>query len=245
MAPQLARVLPQVARKSLKVARARSFERLGSDRYSFPALNGLDRKMLEHLPHTGVFLEVGANDGYSQSNTYFLERRRGWSGILIEPHPGLYRRCKRLRRRSACFNVACTDAAGGMIELLDMDLMSVTPDVVPTDDRAARISVVPEAARISVPATTLSAVIDETVFTRIDFMSVDVEGAELALLSGLDWSRHTPELLLVETRQLGKVTELVQGWMHYDGALSHHDHLFRRVQTQEPTFAAPYDEELR
>ena len=41
----------------------------------------------------GVFVEAGANDGYAQSNTYYFERMRGWSGVLIEPVPELAHHC--------------------------------------------------------------------------------------------------------------------------------------------------------
>ena len=88
--------VPVKYRKRLKIWRARIAEGLGFKRYSYPALNNLDRKMDELLPDSGVFLEIGANDGYTQSNTYFLERLRNWDGILIEPVPWLYELCTKL-----------------------------------------------------------------------------------------------------------------------------------------------------
>ncbi|MCL4237598.1 MAG: hypothetical protein KJ047_05045 [Anaerolineae bacterium] len=72
------------------------FERLGSDRYSWLALNALDRKLLPYLSYqAGFFVELGANDGLSQSNTYYYERWQGWRGILIEPVPELCQRAAR------------------------------------------------------------------------------------------------------------------------------------------------------
>lgn len=35
--------------------------------------------------NNGIFLEVGAADGVTLSNTLFLERERNWTGLLIEP----------------------------------------------------------------------------------------------------------------------------------------------------------------
>ena len=67
----------------------RTVQLVGSDRYSWPALNRLDRQAVGRLPRMGTFLEVGGNDGYSQSNTYYLEKHRAWHGILIEPLPSL------------------------------------------------------------------------------------------------------------------------------------------------------------
>ena len=38
----------------------------------------------------GVFIDIGANDGVTISNTYFLEKELGWSGVAIEPIPSIF-----------------------------------------------------------------------------------------------------------------------------------------------------------
>ena len=73
------------------------------------ALNDIDKFLREFLPfENGVYLEVGANNGISQSNTILLERRFNWSGLLIEPVPRLFRQCRRARKRSTVVNYAIT-----------------------------------------------------------------------------------------------------------------------------------------
>jgi FkbM family methyltransferase len=218
--------IPVVLRRSVKIARARAAEVVNSERFSKPALNRLDDQMLSRLPATGTFLEIGANDGYSQSNTYYLERRRGWSGILIEPNPKLYRLCRRVRPRSQCFNFACVDTSD--IKSITLatnsnDLMAVTRGLQDRDDESARIS---GGTEITVPATLLSSLIDRSGESSIDFMSVDVEGAEAAVLGGLDLARHTPRWLLVETKYPQKIDELLAGHMTRVDQLSHHDYLW-------------------
>jgi hypothetical protein len=42
--------------------------------------------LLQHLPRDSVFVEAGAIDGLYGSNTWSLERHRGWSGLLVEPN---------------------------------------------------------------------------------------------------------------------------------------------------------------
>ena len=54
----------------------------GQDRF-------LDQKFFKEKT-AGTFIEVGANDGITYSNTYFLEKFRQWKGICIEPHPGAF-----------------------------------------------------------------------------------------------------------------------------------------------------------
>ncbi|MEA2249447.1 MAG: hypothetical protein QOH46_3976, partial [Solirubrobacteraceae bacterium] len=65
------------------------------------ALRQLDLKLATHIKHTGgFFVEAGANDGISQSNTLFYARYRGWRGLLVEPIPELAARCRVLRPES-------------------------------------------------------------------------------------------------------------------------------------------------
>lgn len=224
-----------IIRRSAKILRARAAEAVGSGRFSRPALDELDVQMLAHLPERqGTFLEIGANDGYSFSNTYYLERRRGWSGILIEPQPNLARICRRVRPRSQCFNFACVDDPGlTEVRLIspDSDLMAVTLGQQSADDERSRLPDGPGSKVAVVPATTLSRVIDDAGSPSIDFMSIDVEGAEMAVLGGLDWARHTPQYLLVETDYPEKVDELVGERMSRIAQLSRHDHLW---QTNQP-----------
>lgn len=216
-------------RRAVKIQRALLFERVGSTRYSSPALNNLDQRLLSYLPKgPGVFLEIGANDGYSQSNTYFLERWCGWRGVLIEPLPSLYEVCRRIRKGSVCFNVACV-ADGGPhdVVLMDLDLMSVSLGLQNAQEEHDRLKD-RRGRRVRVPARTLSSVLDEAGESEVDLMSVDVEGAELQVLSGLDLERHTPGHLLVETQHPQEVARVLGDRMHLVTQLSHHDYLFAR-----------------
>jgi FkbM family methyltransferase len=213
----------------VKARRAQVFERLGMSRYSWPALNGLDRKLAAFLPCEGTFLEVGGNDGYSQSNTYHLEKWLGWSGVLIEPIPELSARSRRVRKRSVCYNLACVapEHAGRPVQVLNRDLTSVALGQQAPAAETARLGRVHRGEIVNVGTATVSHVIDHSRIADVTFMSVDVEGAEIALLSGLDLERHTPEFLLVETDRPEAVHAVLET-MDLVDQLSHHDYLFRR-----------------
>jgi hypothetical protein len=99
----------RATRKRLVHARRRLFELAGSTRYSKPGFNDIDAKLQRYLPATGTFLEAGANDGYTWSNTYYLERCKGWRGVLIEGIPALSEECRRLSLRSIMHNCALVE----------------------------------------------------------------------------------------------------------------------------------------
>ena len=74
------------------------FEAIGSRRYSRPALHGMDRLLEGLVPaRPGLFVEAGAHDGYTQSNSYYLERFLGWQGLLVEAVPELFEKARSRR----------------------------------------------------------------------------------------------------------------------------------------------------
>ena len=212
--------LPPAFRVPLVRARRTIFEALGSARYSRLALNDLDRKIERYLDFDGgYFVEAGANDGITQSNTYYFERRRGWSGILIEPIPELANKCRRQRRRSVVVQTALVapDFPETEIEMRYAGLMSVADGAF--GDAALRQrhievglqqSGVTGTYVVRVPAQTLSAVIAaHSAGHEIDLLSLDVEGAELTALAGLDIARHAPRFICVEAREPAAVAALL------------------------------------
>lgn len=216
--------------------RRKLFELLGLPRYSRPALNDIDRKLERHLSFDGgYFVEAGANDGYAQSNTYYLERFRGWSGVLVEPLPELYGRCVRERPRSKVFSCALVarDYEPTMVPMLTAGLMSLVRGAQKSPEadaehcrQGARIQNT-EVSEIEVPARTLTSVLDEAGAGRIDLLSLDVEGYELDVLNGLDLSRYRPRHILVEARFREEIDALLLPSYDVVDELSHHDVLYR------------------
>lgn len=218
------RLLPRGLRKEFKIRRAQAFESFGSDRFSHPSLDGIEQAMADRLPAQGVFLEVGANDGITASNTYHLERLHGWEGILIEPLPDLFERCQRLRSRSKCFNVACTSVEQSVqMADMDMDAISVALGLQTNEDECRRVQLGALRSLVNVPGVPISKLIHESGFSHIDFMCVDVEGAELALLGGLDFDVHCPDWLLVETDYIDEVVSACSPHMVLIEKVTHHD----------------------
>jgi FkbM family methyltransferase len=189
----------RATRKRLLHARRRLYEAAGSARHSRPGHDDLDEKLQRYLPPTGTFLEAGANDGYTWSNTYYLERFKGWSGVLVEGIPALSEECRRIRPRSQVHNCALVapDFTDPHVTMTYSDLRSLIKGSEPRMER--QIAGAREIAyEVRAPARTLTAVLDASHVEQIDFMSLDLEGFEAAALRGLDLDRWAPAWLLVE-----------------------------------------------
>jgi FkbM family methyltransferase len=232
--------------RQVKRARRSAFERVGSDRYSHPAENDLDRKLFRFLPEPdGVFVEAGAYDGYLSSNTYWFERFRAWSGVLIEPLPELADRARRERPRSQVFQCALVPAnyEEAHVTMRYGAVMSIVinswadADQEQEHARAGARVHHGETCEFHVPARSLSDVLNEAGITDIDLMTLDVEGFEAPVLRGLDLSKHRPRFLLIEMldedRQRPEIESILGACYQYEARLSSRDHLYRRTEPGE------------
>lgn len=212
--------LPPAIRQPLVRARRATCEALGIGRYSWMALNGLDRKIARHLDRAGgVFIEAGANDGVNQSNTYYFERMRGWTGLLVEPVPALAAECRRNRRAKVVeAALVAEDIPGATVEIHVAGLMSTVAGALgdeATTQRHIETGLAVQGLRrqesLLVPARTLSAVIDEVGLRQpIDLLSLDIEGGEAAALCGLDFHRHAPRWICVEARDEAAINAVLE-----------------------------------
>ena len=199
------------------------FEIFGSARYSKVALGGLDDKLAPYLNfREGVFIEAGANDGVSQSNTYYLEKTLGWSGVLVEPVPRLFNKCRKNRRRSRVFNCALVspESAGTGVMICDKGDRGLL-SCVATGEGAT------EGAPSEVVGRTLTSVLEAAGLSRVDFFSLDVEGYELEVFKGLALARFAPRHILVETARVEKVDDVLCPAYERIAQLTFHDYLYR------------------
>ena len=151
------------------------------------------------LKPRGYFVEFGAYDGTSHSNTKLLEDRFGWTGLLAEPNPDMAD-VLRSTRLAAVDSRCVWDVTGDTVDLLltgDAELSSVADHAVRdlhSDSRQATA-----VRTVAVPTVSLNDLLDEYAAPDvIDFMSVDTEGTELRILQSFDFSRRKPRLVAVE-----------------------------------------------
>lgn len=174
----------------------------------------------------GFFLDIGAHDGVTISNTFLLERRYGWSGICIEANPSTFRSLAR-NRRCTCLNV-CLDRQRGEVEFATRDVLGgiVDPNL---DNNAHAVG----SNVIRLATVPLIEVLDsQRAPNVIDYLSIDVEGAEERVLDSFDFDRYrfnciTIERPSVKLRTLleAKGYELIKEIKGLDCFYVHREHL--------------------
>ncbi|XP_071128498.1 uncharacterized protein [Mytilus edulis] len=128
----------------------------------------------------GFFVEMGAFNGQTYSNTLWLERKHNWTGLLIEANPDLCRQIDALKRQAwrLCSCISDTlnktefiqsGAVGGMASELDDDQMKM----------------VKTKRTISVPCFNMIEILDLIGVQHIDYFSLDVEGSEMIILESI------------------------------------------------------------
>lgn len=224
------------------------FERLrGRQHSAHTGLKGLAVRLKGFLPPgPGYFVELGANDGVRQSNTYWLERERGWSGLLIEPALNRYFELK--RNRSPANSFACAacvpfDYPNEFVAMQYADLMTVSRDLESDlPDASGHLASAQgymkrheEVVVFGAHARTLQALLDAAdAPSVVDLLSLDVEGAEVAVLRGVDHERTRFRHILVESRDVAALKGLLESLGYtLRSQLSHHDYLFADRRTAE------------
>ncbi|WP_373354982.1 FkbM family methyltransferase [Pseudoroseicyclus sp. CXY001] len=149
----------------------------------------------------GTYLDIGGYDGMTGSNTIFFERIRGWTGALVEPVPAQLEKARKLRRCPCLpYAVAAEEGQAEFIEIsagyTQMSGLSGSYDsellkTVRADPRH-------EEAVIRVETCTLSGIMHETGILHPDFVSLDIEGGEVAALEAFPFAEHRVGLWSIE-----------------------------------------------
>ncbi len=162
---------------------------------------------------SGYFVEVGAYDGVTLSNTYFLEQM-GWHGLLIEPIPELCQRAAAVRPRSRVIHGACSQrgskGTATFTVAQNVPVLSFLRSDQEHVDRCIREGA--NLVEIEVPLLTLDGVLlserrnpsphggpwSPKSGWSVDLVSIDTEGCELDVLDGFTLERFRPRVLVIE-----------------------------------------------
>lgn len=146
----------------------------------------------------GFYVDIGAHHPRRYSNTYFFYKR-GWRGINVEPNPDVIKLFQSVRARDINIQLGVSDSTGRITYYQFDEPALNTFDSEIVKSRLAHTSY--KLKSISeVNVGTLNQVLTNYLphGTQIDFLSIDVEGFDFAVLKSNDWTRYRPKCVLVE-----------------------------------------------
>ena len=158
---------------------------------------------------TGFYIDIGAGHPIAD-NVSFWFYERGWQGIVVEPQPDLAALYGRLRPRDVVV-CALLGAASGERDFYLVDRLHGLSTTVERHAQAAtKFGVAYRTVRM--PVTTLARLCEQHNLHQIDFLKIDVEGAEAEVLLGGDWQRLRPRIIVAEAVTPGSNEQAWQEW---------------------------------
>ncbi|MDD5013489.1 MAG: FkbM family methyltransferase [Atribacterota bacterium] len=202
------------------------------------ALNLIDHKLNKYFigKENGFFIDAGANDGLTQSNTMFFEFYKNWTGILIEPIPELVDKClenRSPRSHTASCALVSPDYHEGLIDMIytpDCNgLLSVIDN--PTGHYLLKRDQHGRKVNIKVNAYTLDAVLNLLCkpSQKIDLLSMDIEGHEIHALKGISFDKWNIDYILVEElEENDNILNILSPYYDRLGRITPQDILYKR-----------------
>ncbi len=152
----------------------------------------------------GFFVDIGAHDGYTGSNTWFFEKDLDWNGICIEPISAVFTKlCK--NRSCICIN-ACASNKNEFIPFINVTgyaemLSGMVENYHPLHLERLEREIKQEGGSykiIEVPCYKINDILKRFEVTVIDYLSLDIEGGEYELLQSLDFNVYKVTAISVE-----------------------------------------------
>ena len=162
--------------------------------------------MARHMDHKGVYIDLAAHTYKTISNTYFFDKCLSWNGICIEaeiayiPDLNAHRSCDVVHNCiwSEPKNMTFLSRVGQGWYAGWAGLKGVTKRLQKQRD-----------VEVNMTCVTLQSVLDERGIKHVDYMSLDIEGAEMGALKGVDWNRTQIDVMSVE-RNSDEIVEYLE-----------------------------------
>lgn len=168
----------------------------GQDRY-------LNEKIFKNKKN-GVFVDIGAHDGITLSNTFFFEKNLGWSGLCIEPIPSVFgllcnnRNCVKINgcawnentKKKFRIIEGYSEMLSGIIDAYPEEHLNRISGEIEQFDQTYR--------DVEVDCFNTYDLLLSHGLRKIDLFSIDIEGGEFDVLKTIDFNIINIEVILVE-----------------------------------------------
>lgn len=161
----------------------------------------------------GYFVEFGASDGMHLSNTWLLEKRFGWTGLLAEPARVWHRALA--ANRSCRIDQRCVWRSTGEIVGFDETNIAELSTISAFSKSDVHESLRTASSRYDVETVSLLDLLDGAGAPReIQYLSIDTEGSEYEILKAFDFDKYRFKVITCEHNygeNRKRVAELLSG----------------------------------
>ena len=158
----------------------------------------------------GFYIDIGSGHPV-YDNTSFAFYLAGWSGVTVEPNPWLARLSRAVRPRDHHIEAVVGMSVGEATFFLVEDFHGLST-VVESHARSAQTQFGKASQSLHVPMTTLEELCERHASQPIDFLKVDVEGAERDVLLSGDWRKYRPSVVVAEALAPYSLAPAWQAW---------------------------------
>ncbi len=158
----------------------------------------------------GFYIDVGAGHPVvdNVSLAFYLN---GWRGITVEPNPSLARLARAVRPRDIAVETL-VGAKPGQAKFFLVDDFHGLSTMIGENAKAAAENYGKQSNELTLPVTTLADLCKAHQPQAIDFLKVDVEGAEQDVLEGADWGKYRPRVVVIEATMPASPEPNWSGW---------------------------------
>lgn len=167
------------------------------------------------------FVEAGAVNGFHLSQTATLEKVHGWTGLLIEGHPGLFKLLKKGKRKAKKSPAVLGPGTPGIFETKTSGMLGqsrLREKAINDDCRQVQTRTLEEElTKAGAPGV-------------IDFLVLDVEEALPEVWAGVDFHRRHFDFIALEmkTEHREIIADLKGRGYHLAGILNGEDYIFTK-----------------
>ena len=160
-------------------------------------MDGEDTEIVKYFDNkkNGFYVDVGSYHPIERNNTMLLYNK-GWEGINIDISDFSIKLFDQLRPRDINLNLAVSKNEGE----IEMYFQKKLSQLSTIKKEQIKKSFQGEVKIRKIISKTLTSILDESKFAnkKIDFLDIDVEGADMDVLESLDFEKYSPELICIE-----------------------------------------------
>lgn len=159
---------------------------------------------LSKKKENGIFVDIGAHNGIKFSNSYFFENQRNWTGVCVEPMPEVFAELEKNRKCHLVNGVISdTDDTLEFRRIIGRgDMLSGIAKYQSEEHKTRMEQKIVEVGSkmevIEVKSYQLAGVLNNLGIKNIDYLSLDVEGAEFEILSSIDFKSFDIKFMTIE-----------------------------------------------